>query len=68
VLNPEDAAKLCIRENDAVEVSNYALSCACVAAIAPWVTKGSAALSVGRPETQGLDLPEWLWIRKAGAP
>lgn len=66
-LNPADAAKLSIGENDVVEAAGGAVSCRCVAVIRPWVTQGSAAMSAGRPETRGVDLPQWLRVRKAEA-
>lgn len=64
VLCPADATKLGIRENDTVEVSSDALSCLCIASIADWVKQGSVAVSVGRGDTVGMDLPQWLRVGK----
>jgi NADH-quinone oxidoreductase subunit G len=64
VFNPADAERLSIRLNDTIEVSNNAPLCRCSAQCAAWVTPGSAALSFGRAETQGINMPQRLRIRK----
>jgi NADH-quinone oxidoreductase subunit G len=67
VLNPVDAGKLSIKENDVVEISNTSLSCTCAVVLESWVAPGSAALSAGLAQIRGIDLPQWLWINKSGA-
>lgn len=66
VLNPADAKRLFIQPDNTIEVSNSGSLCKCSAQIAEWVAPGIVAMSCGRPETQGIDMPQCVQVRKAG--